>query len=427
VPRTNLGALQGTVFAALAQMLDIELQPEAQQALAARATEHADAFAAYVRGIGLLEGNAPEALDQAIATFERAVEHDPGFALAHARLGTAYLRKYNATREATWVERTEAAVARAVELDSAESQGYVTRATLYTTTGQYDEAVREAHHALELEPASDEAYFALAAAYDANGQADAAEAAYQEAIERKPGYWRGYYRLGLFYRNQGRYEEALQALDPIRTLAPDNARSFNLLGAVYYDLDRLNEARQAFEHAAAIQLDDDPFSNLGTIAWDQGRYADAVEMYRRALALDDHDYRVWGNLANAYEQLPDSQAQAESAYREAIRRAEADRAVNPRDDALLTDLGNYYVALGDTAQAREAVAQAAALDPEDGWTAFYLAVAYERLGEREEALRWIERAFAGGLTPEYVERTPALAALVRDPRYTDLVSRLPGQ
>jgi hypothetical protein len=70
------------------------------------------------------------------------------------------------------------------------------------------------------------------------------------------------------------------------------------------------------------------------------------------------------------------------------------------------------------------IRQAVGLDPEDAFTAFYIASACERVGDREEALRWIGRALEGGYTREDVESTPLFGALTQDSRYLEHTARL---
>ncbi|NIV13316.1 MAG: tetratricopeptide repeat protein, partial [Aliifodinibius sp.] len=63
-------------------------------------------------------------------------------------------------------------------------------------------------------------------------------------------------------------------------------------------------------------------SNLGTLYFIRGKYADAARMYETALELNDHDYVVWGNLASAYYWAPGERDKAAETYRRAITLAE---------------------------------------------------------------------------------------------------------
>ena len=44
-------------------------------------------------------------------------------------------------------------------------------------------------------------------------------------------------------------------------------------------------------------------TNLGVIYYNQKRYAETVVMTEQALRINDKDYRLWNNLAIAYEWL----------------------------------------------------------------------------------------------------------------------------
>jgi TolB-like protein len=135
-PLTDLNTLQGAAVAVLAQMLEVELQPEARRAIATGGTQDAEAFGAYVRGLGMLERNTEEALLEAVALFRQALDEDPGFALAHAQLADACLGLYDETRGAVWVERAERAVEQAIALDPGAPQGYVAPRMPTTRSGR---------------------------------------------------------------------------------------------------------------------------------------------------------------------------------------------------------------------------------------------------------------------------------------------------
>ena len=89
----------------------------------------------------------------------------------------------------------------------------------------------------------------------------------------------------------------------------------------------------------------------------------------------------------------------------------------PRDEYLLADVGGYYAALGKEKESLPLLAQAAALAPDTPEVLYEVAVGYEMLHHRDEALRWLANARAGGYPSEAIARNPQLAALRADPRY----------
>jgi hypothetical protein len=63
------------------------------------------------------------------------------------------------------------------------------------------------------------------------------------------------------------------------------------------------------------------------------------------------------------------------------------------------------------------LAQAAALAPDTPQVLYQVAIGYEALHRREQALRWLARAKATGYPAETIARNPQLASLRADPRY----------
>jgi tetratricopeptide (TPR) repeat protein len=63
------------------------------------------------------------------------------------------------------------------------------------------------------------------------------------------------------------------------------------------------------------------------------------------------------------------------------------------------------------------------LRPDEASVLFTLAVAWEQLGDRDEALAWLEKAIAAGYTRERIERSPSLSELRKDRRFSGLMTR----
>jgi tetratricopeptide (TPR) repeat protein len=419
LPSAELATLPAVAAAALQRMLQVELGPASRTAGAPAAapggTTDARAYAYYVQGLGYLQQwDDEDALQKSVRLFQRSLGEDPDFALAHARLGLAYWRLFQATSDAAWVERAEAASERAVELAPDASAPLVTLAHIRAQTGPVGEAVRAAHRALALDPASDEAHLALARAQQASGNFEEAERQYREAQRRKPGYWGGYHALGSFYLTRGRDDEALEQFRQVVRLAPGGAQGYVALGNVHYRALRLDSAREMYEQSIARRPSYDALSNLGVIYYDEGRYVDAVRTFERALDLDSNQHQVWANLAWAYEESPPLRGRAPAAFREAVRLAEALRTLTPDDPRLLSDLATYYLEVGEPERAREPIMRALRRDPQNVEVAFSAALVYEALGERDAALRWARQAMtgSGGYPLSYIEETPELQGLL---------------
>lgn len=426
VPVSELNALQNEIVGDLEDMLDLELEPEPRRVLVASYTADPAAYDDYLQALGYLQRYERAAsLDTAIRLLERALEEDPGYALAQAGLAEAYWRKYELTKDVQWVEPAEAHSQHALDLNDQLAPVHVTLGLIYTGTGRPAEAVGTFERALALNPTDAAAYRGLAKAYEAQGRLDEAEATYRRAIELRPDYWGSYNVLGVFYSNHGRLDEAVEPFKRVIELTPDNTRGYINLGAVYFYLQRPDEAIAMFERSIQAEPTYDAYTNLATLYYYQQRYTEAARIYEEALAINDEDYRVWGNLGSAYYWTLSERDKAEGAYQNAIRRAEEEgEALGTTEPITLASLAGYYAQTGDDAWADSLIEQALADAPDDSDVAFQAAFVYEHLGERVEALRWVRRALEADHPQVEIESEPGLENLRADPRYHVLVDEV---
>jgi len=412
-----VSVLQDGVVLAVAELLEVDLPEQAKQVLTAGGTTVPGTYEFYLQGRGYLQRyeNAQN-VDHAIGLFQRALDQDGRYALAHAGLGEAYWRKYELTKVPQWAELAQASSAKALEFNDKLAQVYVTLAMIHNGTGRYEEAVRRVQQALALDPLNPDAYRELARAYEALRKLEEAEATFQKAIAARPGFWGSHNDLGRFYYRLGRYPEAEEEFRRIMELTPDNWRGYNGVGAVFYSQMRYEEAAQMFEKSAAIKPTDSALNNLGALYFSLGRYAEAARSFERAIQINDRDSMRWHGLASAYEWSNEPE-KSRAAFQRAAELIEGQLRVNPRDAALLWRLADSYSQLNQPRRARELLRQALTLAPENVEVMFQAAVVYEQLGDRERALQWLARAIQGGYSRDLIERSPSLTQLRADPRF----------
>ncbi len=160
----ELSSLQDRVVRGVAAMLELELGPQARQALSAGGTTVPGAYEFYLQGRGYLQRHdRPENLESAVALFGQALQKDPSYALAYAGLGETYWHKHRLTREPQWVEQARRNCDQAVKIDARLAPVRVTLGMIYRGTGKYPEAVEELQAALQLDPVNADAWRELAA------------------------------------------------------------------------------------------------------------------------------------------------------------------------------------------------------------------------------------------------------------------------
>ena len=149
-----------------------------------------------------------------------------------------------------------------------------------------------------------------------------------------------------------------------------------------------------------------------------GKYPEASRMLERSIEMRPTQYRAWGLLASVYLNQHADEAKVRDTYLKAIALAADLRKETPRDRL---PAGRCRRLLrGRRDEKHESVpllAQAAALAPDVPEVLYQVAVGYETLHRREEALRWIAKARAAGYASGAIARNPQLAALRADPRY----------
>ena len=225
------------------------VKAEVQAATKGRA-ESAKAYPLYLQGLFFGDRITREDLAKAIEYFRKAIELDPGFALAWAALSRAHMHEagYSLAPLDKGFDRARQAAKRALELEPDLAEGYValglvqmnydwdwqgadasfrralelapgnaevmrSAAILAGTVGRYDEAVALARRAVVLDPLSMSAQRSLGALCLRAGLLGEAEAIIKKAIEFHPQGGLLHCWLGRVHLAQGRIEEARAAFD----------------------------------------------------------------------------------------------------------------------------------------------------------------------------------------------------------------------
>jgi len=414
----EISSTQDKAVIQLLQMLHIEMEPQLKDIMDAGKTTVPKAYEYYVQGRGNLQRYENlENIDQAINFFELAAGSDKNYTMAYAGLGEAYWRKYEITKKPEFAEFAMTKAKKAFKLDSLLAPINVTLGMIYSGTGNHTLAIETFKRALAIEPSDAAALRGLAKAYESSGDISEAESTFKRAIKLKPDYWAGYNDLGVFYYKHSRYEDAISQFKEVIRLTPDNYKGYNNVGGIYYMLERWSEARDMFERSLKIRKSYSIYSNLGTLYYIEGRFEDAASTYNRALELNSSNYLTWGNLAAAYNSIPDKKEKAVETYKHAIEMAEGQLKINPNDCEIISNLAAYNADIGNEKKALNLLTRSLKIAPDDIQVFYRAATIYEHLGNREKALLWIGKAIENGYSKSEIEHQPELKDLVADARY----------
>jgi eukaryotic-like serine/threonine-protein kinase len=272
-------------------------------------TPSLEALKAYSQGtiVRRTQGDA-----ESLPFYRRAIELDPDFALAHARLGTV-LSNVGERAEA------EKATTRAHELGNKVSE----RERLYIEARYHTTVTRDQDKAIE-------AYRLLTATY--------------------PDDFGAHANLGGLYRGRGMLKEAIASLEQAVRLAPDEPLPHMNLAAAYLDEERFLDARREFEET--IKLRD-------TTSARAGLFVTAIHLGDQALA--DAQLAAVRGRRDEHDMLPNRIAIAllQGRNREAAELS-AERLQRLRSSSRLEFSGESFlvVALGHALVGRDDLARA---------------------------------------------------------------------
>jgi serine/threonine protein kinase/tetratricopeptide (TPR) repeat protein len=422
-PATDSFALEDRVAEGVSRALQIELRPEERTALGSHGTVQVAAYDYYLQGRGYLQASSkPENVISAVTMFEQGLKLDPNYGLALAGRGQAYWRRYEESKDKKWIALATADCTRAVQLGNAGADGHICLGVLANGTGKYEQAATEFKRAIELEPANDEAYVRLARVYTQQNRLDDAEKTFQRAISLRPQYHRGYDWLGIFYLQQAQYEKAVPMFIKAAELAPESFQVYSNLGASYLYLGRDADAITMFERSISIRPSSNAYSNLGTAYFRVRRFADAAKSYREAIKYDDRSYVMWSNLGSAYY-FNRQRKEADEAHRKALALALPQLQVNPNDATLCGDVASMYAMLGDRDKALKYLDRSLELGHGDKDLLFNAAAVYSALGETGVAVEWLRKSLAAGYSPSVVRAAPIFDNLRDNPIFQQLLQQ----
>jgi eukaryotic-like serine/threonine-protein kinase len=360
-------------------------------------------------------------VDGAIESLQRSISLDPEYAPAYAALAEAFLQKHTASPDVQWIRQAEDAARRAVDLSPDLARARVALARVHLANGRTDDAAAELMHAERMNPKGPDApYWQGVLRYGA-GDAAGAEDALGRAASLDTTDWRAPARLGEILVRQGKFQEATSALQKARDLTPDNAIVHRMMAAAAQGLGDFDSAASHLQDAIAVDPTAPVYNNLGTLRFFQGRYADAVPAFEKAVDMRAGSYLYWANLGDAYRWAPGRRDKAPDAYANAIRLAQAEIEKKPGDADLNSRLAMYSAKQGDAGAARAYLAQL----PSSGRTGaveFRSAVSWEILGEREHAMRALSAALSAGYPVSEVANEPELTSLRATREYQTLIA-----
>ncbi len=396
----------------------MRIGPADKERLAVGGTDDAEASALYVRGLGALRyPDSDDDYRNAASLLQEAVDLDPGFALAHAALGETFWQLYKRLDDVALVPQAITASDRALSLAPQLAPAHVTLGIIYSGRQEFGRALDAFERALSIDPTNVEALRQRGLTYREMERYDEAEADFQRVLDLRPNYLPGYNGLASVYLKLGRVDEAIRVYQEGLAFAPSNRKLLGNLGATFYDASRYGEAVDIFRRLLRMNPNDpDAAYSLATASFYLGDFEEAADLYERVLAAYPANYEVRQYLGDALWWAGD-RARATAVFRAAIRDTWPHLSVSRSPDVIGALAGAYAkLQVRDSALAYIRELQAGSPpDQVEPVLAFGIGENYEILGDRDEALRWIQSARKRGYGEVYVTRSPWLRGLRSPP------------
>jgi predicted O-linked N-acetylglucosamine transferase (SPINDLY family) len=174
---------------------------------------------------------------------------------------------------------------RAATLDSGSPETLFLLGNALAALGRHADAVRSYGAVLARNPRHAEACFNRGNSFMALRAFDEAIGSFRRASELRPGFADAHLNLGNALSESGAFEDALRSYDAAIAILPSPA-AYNNRGNALRSLRRLNEAMASFERALALHPDlAEAINNRANVLVDAGRPLDALRDFDRALLL----------------------------------------------------------------------------------------------------------------------------------------------
>ncbi len=302
-------AVQDSIVQHIVDGLRIELSPDEKVDLARASTTDAAASEEYLRGrhcMGqfIYHTISRVDLDSAINHFERAIELDPRFALAHSALGGCYVnRVLKGLGEANDYEKAEQAFNKALALDPRLLEARMHMIFIYMTNGHKQKARTEIELLREEYPNDVGVHFTRGYLARLDADYERALRSFERMVRLNPNerVVASFHRARIFMY-LGRYEEALDEINQGAQMEPDHPMIQIFRGRVLYYRGEVDAATRILEQVLERHPKMDGIRPiLATCLSAQGKHELANKQLTervKVAAAEDHDIAYW--LASAY-------------------------------------------------------------------------------------------------------------------------------
>ncbi|MDX6406372.1 MAG: hypothetical protein QOH70_3827 [Blastocatellia bacterium] len=270
------------------------------------------------------------------------------------------------------------------------AEGYRAVGKIYSAQQKHKQAIAALEDASLYQPASDETLSELAVTYFEAGLFDKALEPLHKAIGINPKSPSAHSMLGKTYFALREYEKAAAELKVALDLGSNDFDTSFTLAIAYLQQRQFTDARQVFD-GMLQHLGDQPELHvvIGRAFRVAGRLPEAIEEFKKAIALNPTLARVHDNLALAY-----LMNEGASRLNDAEREFKTELASNPNEYFANYYLGIVYIFQRKWDLAIAFLKNASRVQAENPDPYFQLGQAYQELEKHDEAIEALKKSIA---------------------------------
>ena len=281
--------------------LGVQTSADEKRAIEKPPTEVVGAYDFYLRGRRYFAQYHGRGIEFALGMFSRAVELDPGFALAWAGIADCCAFLYaNSGRDPEHRSRALEASGRALELDPELPEAHVSRGVALSQGGRPDDAGQFFEAALRFNPKLFEAHYFYARHHFTSGDAEKAIEFYESAARLRPEDYQVPLLSAPIYDDDGRPEDGrairergVRVAEEHIELNPDDARALYIGANGLVSLGRFEKGLEWASKARDLQPNE-PMTlyNLACVYSLAGKTDEALDCFAACIE-HGFSYRDW--------------------------------------------------------------------------------------------------------------------------------------
>jgi len=375
---TDIFGVQSDIAKRIADSLQAKLTSREEQALAVKPTNNPEAYDAYLHGLVLqARGTAAATTNQqsqdlrrkVISSYERAVQLDPNFAIAWARLSREDARYYFGHWDPSSARRGDAAKRALENAQRLEPNSSDTLLALgyyqYWVLRDYGAAKTTFGRVSDMLPGSSEVPHALAFVTRREGHWDQSIAYFEQALTLDPRNVELLTDAAGAYAELRQFPAALKLYDRVLDITPNDPDLMADKASIYQAQGNLREAAKLLENVNTQT--DSVFGTKITQLRLERNYGEAVRLLQARLAqfhFDSQYFKAVWQISLAFTQaLADDVAGARVTAERTLNTLEQLHRDQPDNKFFVESLSQAYAMVGQKDSALKAAEQAIVLLP----------------------------------------------------------------